>query len=767
MRNLWKIAAALAVGLCVLTGCHGSRQKKDIVILSQYEPHTQISQSIEDAARKEFSDTSRYNLHFYSVYAYVGSYWNRREYERDLKPLLTATLDRVKREVGRPDLIIMHGDFISHAAAGLDDTLLAQTPLLCTGVVHPKWNNLLPMMRNAVVIEAVPEVKKNLDFISELGFSNHVVTVMDSTYIDDRIRECIIEQIGGDPEHYRPNLHLEQEDRFINGDLRDPRTTLFPVSTMWPEKNDRHPDRQGAFKLEWVFYTKQYNTSFLHIKHDAYSTTAMSYNIGQYFTMMPEPFDLPLVNALNYCLGGYFTPFPSMWKQVHPIVDRLLDGEDPKSIPWGTLEKDYWLDWRFARSIHPYASDFPRGVKFVNLPWRERSRAMNALVYVSIVLLAAAFVVFAVIIPSVMSSRHKQQRRQLMEKAEEAEKTQNDVEYILSQIHAYLWRMLPDGTLIFSPSFYDDFKIGEGITVTCEALLNKVREPGRTSLRELLYRRDAEDNTELELMVEVPGCEEARAVLVHSISLTETIGNNGEIIHLKAGVFYFNDRVHKRNEDLRRAYRRNEEVTEKERFLDSMNEQIRKSVDSIIFFSNILSSRYGELSDSQRTECGDNVMEANGRLMALLDDVMGDARESSSDTHLQITALKVADLMEEVYISHSVSGSRKVRLEFVPGPEDCKIESNRPVIIQIMDNLISDAYSSCRGKVSIGWAENADQEVVIFINNAVADISASIRMVESIGGRIEVLEFPDSPVRIELTFPFTPPPPGLSALTNR
>ncbi|MGN0195005.1 MAG: hypothetical protein ACI4AE_00940 [Candidatus Cryptobacteroides sp.] len=765
MRKLWKMMIAALAVLFVLTGCHRSRQKKDIVILSQYEPHTQISQSIEESARREFSDTSRYNLHFYPVYAYVGSYWNKREYERDLKPLLAATLGRVKREVGRPDLIIMHGDFISHAAARLEDTLLAQTPLLCTGVVHPKWNNLLPRMRNAVVMEAVPEVKKNLDFISALGFSNQVVTVMDSTYIDDRIRECIMEQIGGDPEHYRPNLHLEQEDRFLQEDQRDPRTTLFPVSTMWPEKNDRHPDRQGAFKLEWVFYTKQYNTSFLHIKHDAYSTTAMSYNIGQYFTMMPEPFNLPLVNALNYCLGGYFTPFPSMWKQVHPIVDRLLDGEDPKSIPWGTLEKDYWLDWRFAKAIHPYASDFPRGVKFVNLPWRSRSRAMNALVYVFLFLLAAGFIVFAVITPSVMSSRQKRQRMQLIEKAGEAEKAQKQVEYILSQIQAYLWRMLPDGTFIFSPSFYKDFGIGEGVTVTCEDLLARVHEPGRDSLRQMLYGQEIEDNTELELMVKVPGSDSPRAILVHTISLTETIGYNEEKIHLKAGVFYFNDRVHKRNEELRKAYRRNEEITEKEHFLDSMNERIRKSVDSIIFFSNILSDRYGELSESQRAECGENVMEANGKLMTLLDDVMADTRESRSDTHLQITSLRVADLMEEVYISHSVSGSRKVRLEFVPGPEDCIIESNRPVIIQIMDNLISDAYSSCRGKVSIGWAENADQEVVIFINNAVADISASVRMVESIGGRIEVLAFPDSPVRVELTFPFTPP--GLSRLTVR
>lgn len=742
--------------MLALTACKKSDDRKNIVILSPYDPKTQIWQHFVETAREEFADTSRYNLHFYYVFQYIGQYWDKREYERDVRYPFSRALVRVKNSGVKPDLFILHGDDIAHAAVRMDDPLLKDTPLLCTGIVHPHWKGLLAMKSNAVVMESRPEVKKNLDFIRDMGFSNYVVTVMDSTYIDDRIRECILEEIGNDSQHYRPNLYLEQEDRIHRKTQRDPRITLLPVSTMWPEKNDRHPGAPGRFEFKWIFHSQQQETSFLHLKNDDYANQALSYNVGPFFTMTPEHFNLPLTNALSYCIGGYFTPYPSMWKQVHPVVDKLLSGTAPRQIPWGILEKDYWLDWRLVRSIHPYAEDFPKGVKFVNLPWREKSRAVNLLLYGSIVILFVLFIVLAVIIPSVLSHRQKKQRRILVKKGQEAQNTQKQVEYILSELNAYIWWMHPDRTITLSPSFYRDFGMENGLRLDAETLIGHILKPDWKCLRKMLDRDDQDGESDMEMLVKVPGSDVPRAIMMHTVSLSEKDDCSG--FRLKAGFFYFNDEAYKRNEELRQAYRRSEEVAEKESFLASMNERFNNPVDKIIFFSNMLATHFHELTDEQKADCEQKVMSNNQKLMDLLDEVMGDTIQTRNCDRIELSTHRVADLMDEIYISCSVTHRDDVNLEFSPGPDGSCIEANRSVFIQVMNALVKNAFSSCKGSITIGWTETDADEVTIFIDNSSTDISNCEKMVNSIGGTISVLNLQESGSRTEISFPVLPPP---------
>lgn len=230
--------------------------KKEIVFLTPYEAKTQIIQQYIESAQNEFADTSRYRLHFYAVYEYVGNYFTKNEYARDLSHLLERIMGFVRKDGYKPDLFIINQDFLSQAVAKSDDPLLKSTPILCIDLMHPEWNGLLKNSPNITVIENEPAVKENIDFITDLGFSNYIVTVMDSTYIDDHLREHILSQLGSDTLRYRPNLHLEQVDRIQSPHKRDKRTTLFPISIMNPEKNNRHPDVPGGFDLEWIFYTR-------------------------------------------------------------------------------------------------------------------------------------------------------------------------------------------------------------------------------------------------------------------------------------------------------------------------------------------------------------------------------------------------------------------------------------------------------------------------------------------------------------------------------
>ena len=751
MKRL-NILTFLLILLLILPSCKKEVRKMEVVFLLPHEIRSQIWQSFVKAGMEEFSDTTRYNLHFYQTYRGPEPFFYHPLYEQPYTSQLRNAMMRMRQEKVEPDLIITYGDYISHCIAQYDDPYLKEKPILCVGVTYPQWKDLLVNMPNVVVMESEPEVKKNIDFIQEMGFSNYVVTVMDSTYIDDHIREVILKEIGDDPEHYVPNLHLEQIDRIHKKPNRDPRVVLVPMSLMEPEKNKRNPEIPGALDIKWVFNTNQQSTSFLHLKDDPYAHNVMTYNIGPFFAMTPEYFNLPLINALNYNLGGYMTTYPSMMKQIHPVVDKLLSGTSPSQIPWSKLKKDYWLDWRLAKNIHPYASDFPKGVKFVNLPRMHKSRTVvfltNFLVFVLIVL----FIIYAIIVPIVMSKKQKKQRKLLLDKAKEAEISQKKVEFTLSNIEAYVWRLLPDKSLKFSPSFYRDFHIPEGQTFDYEALLQKVEEPGRSKLQNYFFIDDFHGETDFQLMVHLSEESKPRAIYMYTISVPRAESHDKTISNIKAGFFYFNDDVYQQNEEFRQAYRLSEEVSEKEHFLATMNDAFKNPVRTIVKYSRALVDKFDELTPEQKTEYEEKVLTSNEELLALLDEVMGDTIQNREQKHVQISLMDVASLMESIYIYQSVDAGNNDRIEFLPGPDKCQIEGNRSVLNQIINNIISSSCLSCQGKIGFGWAESTETEVILFINNSVTDIASYRKIIESIGGTITVFNYPDSPARIEIAF---------------
>ena len=751
MKRL-NILTFLLMLLLILPSCRKEVQKMDVVFFIPHEIKSQIWHNFVKAGMEEFSDTSRYNLHFYYAHSGPEPFFNHPVYEQPYTYQLRNAVLSMRRQNVEPDLIISYGDYISHGIAQYDDPYLKEKPILCVGVTYPHWKDLLVNMPNVVVMESEPEVKKNLDFIQDMEFENYVVTVMDSTYIDDHIREVILEEIGDDSEHYVPNLHLEQIDRIHKKPNRDPRVVLVPMSLMEPEKNMHNPEIPGALDVKWVFNTHQQSTSFLHLKDDPYAHSVMSYNIGPYFAMTPEYFNLPLINALNFNLGGYMTTYPSMMRQIHPVVDELLSGTSPSQIPWSKLKKDYWLDWRLAKNIHPYASDFPKGVKFVNLPWMHKSRTVVFLTYFLVFVLIVLFIIYAIIVPTVISARQKKQRKLLLDKAKEAEISQKKVEFTLSNIEAYIWRLNPDKSLKFSPSFYRDFHIPEGQTFDYDVLLQKVEEPGRSKLRNFIFIDDFHGETDFQLMVHLSGESKPRAIYMHSISLPRAGSPKETNYDTKAGFFYFNDDVYQQNEELRQAYRLSEEVSEKEHFLATMNDAFTNPVKTIVKYSREIVDKFDTLTPEQKSEYEEKVLESNEELLSLLDKVMGDTIQIREEKHVQIALMDIASLMESIYVYQSVDAKNNDRIEFMPGPDKCQIEGNRSILKQVINTLISNSCKSCKGKVGFGWAESVETEVVLFIDNSVTDIASYTKMIESIGGKMTVFNFPDSPARIEITF---------------
>ena len=739
--------------ILLLASCAKVVQRKDIVFLVPSEFRSQKWESFVNSAREEFSDTSKYNLIFYQVAREPLYYFKNPKYELDVSPQLRNALFKIRRREIEPDLIVTYGDFIAHSAARSDDPMMKEVPMLCLGVMHPQWKDLLAGMSNVVVMESEPAVKENLDFIKAMGFPNYVVTVMDSTYLDDHIRANMRRQMGNDTVHYRLDALFENEDVIPSPDRRDPQITLFPVSTMWAEYPGRQSSQADSLDLSSVFSTRKQKTSYLHLKDDPYSNAAMNFNVGYFFAMTPEYFNLPLISAVNSCLGGYMTPFPSMFKQVHAKVDKLLSGADPRSIPWGRLKKDYWLDWRLARTIHPYASDFPKGTHFVNITWADRSRLNFWMLNAFIGILLISFLLFAIVIPMIMFIRQKRQRRMLIEKAMEAEKAEERVRDILSDLDVYLWRVFPDMTLKFSASFYRDFGFEEG-NLDVEKVLSFVQEPGRSKIFNLILEENFEGDKDVQALLELPDNPVPRPILVHSISLnTDKLGGDGQVV-LKAGILHFNDKSYYRNEELRQAYRRSEEFAEKESFLSSMNSEFQAPMDKIAVYSQLLVQNFREISDQQKDNAAQMVIEGNMHIVRLLDDVMGVTKQGRN-VERYISACKLSEMMDQVYINTSIAVPDGLKYNFKGGPNSLMIMICRPDFIRLMGSILFTVFLSAKDDVSIGWRHDPDSkdfEAVIFVENGKVDIALYGTTVEKLGGKIQLLEKNDGSCSLELRF---------------
>ena len=101
MTGLKRILTLLTLALALLSSCKRMTERKDVVIVSPYEPYTQIFNNFINSAKEQFSDTSRYRLHFYYVHTYPSEFLHLREYERDISPMFKKVLRPVARAVPR------------------------------------------------------------------------------------------------------------------------------------------------------------------------------------------------------------------------------------------------------------------------------------------------------------------------------------------------------------------------------------------------------------------------------------------------------------------------------------------------------------------------------------------------------------------------------------------------------------------------------------------------------------------------------------------
>lgn len=716
MKNPLFFLLILLLSSCSLTSDkEWTVGKKRILIFYQIERYTQPEQVFQEAMREVYGDTSRYELVFRECDLRPFQRYPLKEYFHSTVPSINRRLNEFK---GQPDLIFIQSEDISHSAAMCEHPKLTRCPVVCTGVTFPGFNDsLIYKRKNFVVFEQKPEIKKNIDFIQQVNPQSWLIVPLDSTYIDDPLREQIIKELGDDTLHYATNLNFETVRRYVAPNHRDStRVTLIPLSFEFPY-TETCPDDERA-TLFGALHGKISFVNFLRIKEDCYSDQSLRYNLGLYFSLTPNYFNIHLNTALNSCVGGYFTPWPEMMHQTKGVVDELLLGRNPNTFGPQQFQPDYWLDWRLAKQIHPFAEDFPAGTRFVNMPWYEESRFAYKLKEKWIPWTVSTIAFLLIAIPLGITIANYRQRQRLINRGKKSNEEERQIKAMMLSINAVHWELRSDNRIYMPESMSQLIGLQHNI-VPLEEMLQRIDMPERDELRKIMTSSDR-SNTQMEVgMLMADG--NSHSVIVYINFMGED--NQGVICN---GLAVSNDQAHKAKLEREEAFRRAEEADVKESFLASMSHEIRTPVNAIVGFSEVLVKQHALLTKEERKTFEQYIKDSNDHLVQLLDNILQYSDEKGKEFAIKLTTKDVAAMMEDIYNIHTVIVPKHLKLIYKPGP-DAKMLANRASLLQVMSNIINNAIKFTeQGSITIGWeieSRDSGNRVVLFVEDTGIGIS--------------------------------------------
>ena len=714
--------ALVVLTAVVFNACHHNSDvtfphRMNILVVHEMPTIEQTGEAVAKAFSEEFADTTRYKLRF--SFGSYGSYVrvNKALYYDSQASRLNARFKEEEKRGFIPDVIVLLDDIMAQSGADCVHPWMKQKPVVCLNVMYPEWEGRLAQHKNFVVMESKAEPKKNVDFIRALGRPSWIFTVIDSTWLDEKVRSSIIEQIGSD-NNYIPDLNHEIYPRLEGYTNRDDRSTLIPLNLEHAVFGKRDSTINADFEVTGALRIVNNHSTFLRLKDDCYIDRSLSQNLDLYFSHSPRYFDLERLSALHTNVGGYFASNTQLAQQAHTVIDQLLSGADPASFPVIELQKDYWLDWRAAKRIYPYAEDFPDYVRFVNLPWEKKSR-LNEFIFLhwrtTLIVLAIAL---AIIVPLVMTIRGRKQHRKLVHQGHKAQRDRKKIEGILSSTRSYNWDYQPDGTIHMSADFSKSIGATRTI-IPLEELLSYI-DKGRDQLREAIHDESAE-HCMVSVTATIPSKGETHAFIIH---VNHVRDEEGAIRCM--GFSIFNDEEYEAERIQKQAYQLAEEINVKESFLAAMSHEIRTPLNAIVGFSDLLVKQHDMLTDKERAVYAQYINDSKDQLLNLLDDVMSYSERKGEKLTLELSRKSVQRLMNEVCYVHTVIVPKQIELRWAPD-RDVNVMANRSAVLQIMSNFMNNAIKFTeRGSITIGWdivADNEGESVEMYVSDTGIGIS--------------------------------------------
>lgn len=163
----------------------------------------------------------------------------------------------------------------------------------------------------------------------------------------------------------------------------------------------------------------------------------------------------------------------------------------------------------------------------------------------------------------------------------------------------------------------------------------------------------------------------------------------------------------------------------KDRFLATMSHELRTPLNAILGFTGTLLMRLpGHLTPDQERQLN-TVQRSAKHLLSLINDLLDLAKIESGQVAVTLEAVKVQEVLSEVYGSlRPVAEQKGLALHLEAPAEAWVVEADRRALSQILLNLVGNAIKfTAQGEVRLGLANNDHGTTVI----SVTDTGAGIR----------------------------------------
>lgn len=683
IRKLLTLTGILLACLC-FSGC--ARQVRNVLVVWKTTSDDAVYHQYHRQIKKEFRSRG-IRVRLTDCFLESGKYGGLTLPQR-----LSLSLDEAERNGHELDLILAYGDFSHHLVMLTKDERLDTVPVVSFAIFGKEINGR-PQERNVVLIRDSITVKENLDFM-RLVFSdsNRVISLLDtrSSWVDRQMLASMSGQMAClDTSKYFCGLGLKCSVQDLDDAAAEGKTVLYALSLDNTAVN-RNPDTGELFSATWAFFPQKSDNRVLMVKHDQTAEMLqLNPDFMPYCTAVAEGFE-----TFGNCIGGHFSPFDIQVKDAVDMAVRIWDGAEMSEIPESWHHRDFYANWDVLRGQMPLG----RMPGYVNVRNTRLSDSKPALARDLRILMMLSLFLFTLGLMAVLYHyvyRNFLTRRELARVSKESIERMESLEMLLKGTNSVSWTIV-NGRIVYEND-------GTG-------LRNYMPLSERHSQSNAFYKEKLENFFAIEmpgnysLQIERRDLDGIDRWYELRMSVVETLDGIR-----KSGITINIDEEKRMEASLHEAHRKLALADERENFISAMSHEMRTPLNSIVGFSQIMTTPGMECSREELVEFGTAIEDSNQELMKIIEDMLALTHMDNSNIRMDIKEYRVSsifDRFERERVGYENVHDRVVR--YHKGPEGSSISVDLKLLDTVWKNLVGNAlkFSGADSTVSVGWTES-------------------------------------------------------------
>ncbi len=672
------ISITLLLLLIGLSSCSPKEEHRILVIHSYEETYGGYPDYNEMISRQFEKKNIKADIR--TLYLDCENYLEKQELERMFHLLDSVSVD------WKPEGIIVNEDQATYSLLKCGAPLVKEVPVIFGGVNYPNWK-LISQYPNVTGFHDKIDFKRNIAIAKKIfGNAISLFTVLDSTFLDNQIKQDAREQLRGSKvigfiDSIKTVRTPKQE---LQIKLKEGYTHFLAVSARVSGKND--------VSLMWILNRNYRERCYIQLKRDFTTENFGNVCMNPCLTVINEGFGYG-----EKLIGGYLTTLPVQVEEEVNAAVSILHGTSPLDIPIAESRKEYVADWNAMLRMGLRSERIPSGFTIINIPFNKRYPLLwGSMLITSIILLLFLFACLWWLY--LREQRRKKQA--LCALAHEKE----TLALAIAGGATYAWQ-LETKTFVFEDAFWHS----QGISprkLTFEELKHLIHpdywESVQISWKNLQNARKK--------IAQLPCNFDGKGYQWWEFRYSTNPIGGGQ--YKTAGLLQNVQKVKDREEELEAARLLAEKAELKQSFLANMSHEIRTPLNSIVGFSNILAVEE-DLTPEEREEYVDTINKNSELLLKLVNDILELSRIESDYMSFVYQRYQVKDLIDDVYSTHQVLISP--RLEFLKETEETALEINvdRDRLIQVLTNFLNNADKFTEsGTIRVGYHYFSDESKV-------------------------------------------------------